>query len=271
MKSDYFLILFYNKSRVMNFLRTKIEDHVFHVMLDRGKSNAMDIQVVDELIQALEEADANPAIEALVLSGKEGFFSSGLDLITLYNYNEEEMRAFWFRFMQLLHTLCSFSKPAVSAITGHSPAGGCVLALCCDYRVMVEGDYIIGLNEVPVGIVVPESIFKLYSFWLGSGVAYRSLMEGKLFSPAEAKQIGLVDEVVSMERIQHTALKHVKRVMQFEKSAWRNTKRNFRKELLSNLTVNQSEAIDQVLEQWWRPSTRSIMKTIIDNLTQKRG
>src|SRR5690606_19488980 len=118
----------------------------------------MDIMLVDELIQVLEEAEADPAVEGLILSGKQGFFSSGLDLISLFEYNEEQMQVFWDRFMILIAKFVAFPKPSVAAITGHSPAGGCVLALCCDYRVMAEGEYIIGLNEVPVGIIVPEAI-----------------------------------------------------------------------------------------------------------------
>lgn len=255
----------------MDFLRTKTEDHIYHILLDRGKSNAMDIAVVNELIEAIDIAEKDLAVEGLILSGKEGFFSSGLDLITLYEYDEAQMKLFWNRFMLLLQKLAAFPKPAVSAITGHSPAGGCVLALCCDYRIMAEGEYIIGLNEVPVGIVVPESIFHLYAFWLGQGKAYRSLLEGKLFSPQEALTIGLVDEVVPLARIQNAAWQKVKSVMQFEKNAWQHTKQNFRKEIVTKLTQNQEGAIEQVLTQWWRPSTRAIMKTIIENLTQRKG
>ncbi|WP_164109889.1 MULTISPECIES: enoyl-CoA hydratase/isomerase family protein [Sphingobacterium] len=255
----------------MDYIRTKKEDHILHVLLDRGKSNAMDLKLVNELIDTLEEAGQDPAVEGVVLSGKEGFFSSGLDLITLFAYNEEEMREFWSRFMTLLQRFASFSKPTVAAITGHSPAGGCVMALCCDYRLMAQGDYIVGLNEVPVGLVVPESIFTLYSFWLGKGAAYRNLLEGKLFKPEEALSVGLVDEVVPFDRIQNAAIRQLKAVMQFEKNAWRTTKLNLRAELIRAMEQDQNAAVEQVLEQWWKPSTREILKTIIYNLTQKRS
>jgi enoyl-CoA hydratase/carnithine racemase len=236
----------------MDFLRTKVEDHIYHILLDRGKSNAIDLIAVDELIEAIDTAEKDPAVEGLILSGKEGFFSAGLDLIALYDYNAEQMRAFWERFLLLLQKFAAFSKPAVAAITGHSPAGGCVLALCCDYRIMAEGEYVIGLNEIPVGIVVPESIFKLYAFWLGHATA-------------------LVDMAVPLPRIQTTALQKIKSLTQYERNAWQNTKRNFRQELVSDLSVNNDIAIDQVLTQWWRPSTRAVLKTIIDNLTQRKA
>src|SRR5690606_32452196 len=107
----------------------------------------------------------------------------GLDLITLFEYDEAKIHEFWESFIALIYDLAAFPKPSIAAITGHSPAGGCVLALCCDHRVMAEGDYIIGLNEVPVGIIVPQCIFELYSFWLGSARASKFLLEGKLLAP----------------------------------------------------------------------------------------
>lgn len=255
----------------MSYIKTTHEDHILHILLDRGKSNAIHIDVVKELLEVIEEAKSNPAVEGIILSGKEHFFSSGLDLITLYDYDEERMKEFWKYFMLLVKELVSFPKPSVAAITGHSPAGGCVLAICCDYRIMADGEYIVGLNEVPVGIVVPQVIFTLYSFWLGQGLAYRSLLEGKLYKPNEALAIGLVDEVVSFDRIQNAALRRVKSVTQFERNAWSATKLNLRKDLIEMLSADHDQVIKQVLAQWWKPSTRSIMKTIIDNLTQKKS
>jgi len=180
------------------------------------------------------------------------------------------MRQFWKRFMQLVLQLASFPKPSVAAITGHSPAGGCVLALCCDYRVMAAGDFIIGLNEVPVGIIVPPGIFSLYSFWIGQALAYRSLLEGKLFKPEEALKIGLVDEITPFDRIQGAALRRIKVLTQFERNAWSATKLNLRQQLIQALAATTDDTIEQVLKQWWRPETRAILKTIIDNLTAKK-
>jgi len=255
----------------MEYIKTKLEDHILYILLDRGKSNAIHLEVVKELLQVIQTAKADPAIEGVILSGKAHFFSSGLDLITLYDYDTNQMKEFWHFFMVLIKELVSFPKPSVAAITGHSPAGGCVLSICCDYRVMAEGEYIIGLNEVPVGIIVPQNIFALYSFWLGKAQAYRSLLEGKLFKPQEALAIGLIDEVVPFEKIQNAALKKIKMITQFEKNAWQATKLNLRKELIEAFSANHDDVIEQVLTQWWKPSTRSILKTIIDNLTQKKS
>ncbi|QBQ39776.1 enoyl-CoA hydratase/isomerase family protein [Sphingobacterium psychroaquaticum] len=253
------------------FVKTNNNEHIAFIALDRGKSNALHLEMVQELQQEIERAKDNPAIEAIIIHGKEGFFSSGLDLITLYSYDEATMKKFWEAFMDLIYSLTSFPKPAVASITGHSPAGGCVLAICCDYRVMAEGEYIIGLNEIPVGITVPSSIFALYSFWLGQATAYRSLLEGKLRTPKEALDSHLIDELVPADRVNTAATRKAKAAMQYDKNAWGTTKLNLRKELLEKMLQDKEIAIQQVLEQWWRPSTRAILKTIIENLTKKKA
>src|SRR5690606_37267710 len=123
-----------------------------------------------------------------------------------------------------IRNITAFKKPVVAAINGHSPAGGCVLALACDARVMAEGKYIIGLNEIPVGIIVPNSIFKLYAFWLGTAQANRNLLDGKLFSPEEALSIGLIDELVKPESIVTADERRVRKYMAMERNTWQHSK-----------------------------------------------
>ncbi|WP_448636014.1 enoyl-CoA hydratase-related protein [Pedobacter panaciterrae] len=134
---------------------------------------------------------------------------------------------------------------------------------------MAEGKYIIGLNEVPVGIIVPNSIFKLYSFWIGQANATRSLLEGKLFTPEEALQVGLVDEIVNPASILTAAERKIRKYMAMERNTWEQSKLNIRKDLITATSADQSEALQVMLKQWWAPTTRSILKTIIDNLQKK--
>ena len=253
----------------MNTIKVNIKEKVAILQLDRGRSNAINAEMVSELKQIIQNIGNDNNIAGLIITGKEGFFSAGLDLIELYDYDETTIRNFWIDFLNMVNLMVAFPKPMVTAISGHSPAGGCVLALCSDYRVMAEGKYIIGLNEVPVGIIVPQSIFHLYSFWLGNAKAYRYLLEGKLMNTDEALASGLVDELVKSESILHAADRQIRKFIQMESTTWQQTKVNLRAELLAKVSADQSDMLEIMLKQWWSASTRSILKTIIQNLQQK--
>ncbi|MGF1922608.1 MAG: enoyl-CoA hydratase/isomerase family protein [Bacteroidia bacterium] len=253
----------------MNTIEVTIKDRLAIITLNRPKSNSLNREMVTELADMLNNIENDSNIGGVMITGKENFFSAGLDLIELYGYNEEEARNFWHIFLNFIARITQFRKPIVSAINGHSPAGGCVIALACDARVMAEGKYIIGLNEVPVGIIVPNSIFNLYSFWLGKANATRSLLEGKLFNPDEALAVGLVDEVVKQESILTAAERKVRKYMAFESNTWSQSKLNIRKDLIACTSADQTADLEIMLKQWWAPSTRAILKTIIDNLQRK--
>ena len=253
----------------MNTIKVTIKDRLAIITLNRGKSNALNREMITELDDILKSIGANPAIGGVMIAGQENFFSAGLDLIELYSYSEEEAKSFWDLFLRFIANITAFNKPMVAAINGHSPAGGCVIAMACDTRVMAEGKFIIGLNEVPVGIIVPHSIFELYSFWIGKANATRSLLEGKLFSPEEALAIGLVDEVVKQESILTAAERRIRKYMAFEQNTWSQSKINIRKSLIETTSSDQSADLELMLKQWWSPNTRAILKTIIDSLQKK--
>lgn len=253
----------------MNTIRVTLKDKVALLTLDRGKSNAINAEMVEELRKTIRQIENDDSIAGLIITGKEGFFSAGLDLIELYNYNEQQVREFWKNFLELVSELASFKKPAVAAINGHCPAGGCVLSLCCDYRIMADGEYIIGLNELPVSIIAPVSIFHLYAFWLGNANAYRFLLEGKLMSPAEALNYGLIDKISSHEFTVTEAERQLQTYIQLNQPAWQQSKLNLRQELLGKINADQAGMIDIMLKQWWSPATREILQNIILNLQNK--
>lgn len=253
----------------MNTIKVNIKDKIAVLSLDRGRANAINSEMVAELQQMVRNIESDDNISGLIITGKEGFFSAGLDLIEIYDYSEAEVRQFWNDFLNLVSSLVAFRKPLISAISGHSPAGGCVIALCSDYRIMAEGKYIIGLNEVPVGIIVPPGIFHLYSFWIGQARAHRYLLEGKLLSGEEALSAGLIDELVGQDSLLYAAERKMQKYIQLEKNTWQNSKLNIRRELIQKVSADQRAALDAMLSQWWSPSTRSILKTIIQNLQQK--
>ena len=252
----------------MKTLQLNIKDRLAVITLDRGKANPINLEMLTELIETVKALDADDEVGALVITGKENFFSAGVDLIELYGYDREQSKVFWTQFLQMSSILAAFKKPLVASITGHSPAGGCIIALCADYRIMAQGPYIIGLNEVPVGIVVPESVFQLYSFWLGKAKAYRYLLEGKLLNVTDALADGLIDEIAEPANVLEIAERKAQGFMKSNPLTWQQTKVNLRGELLGKLSGDNSAALDKMLERWWSAETRTALEKMIEKLAK---
>jgi 3,2-trans-enoyl-CoA isomerase len=250
----------------MNTLQLSIKDELAIITLDRGRSNPINAEMVTELTSLIKSMADDEDVGGVIITGKENFFSAGLDLIEVYDYDEEQSRDFWHNFLNLQAILAAFKKPLVAAITGHSPAGGCVMAICCDYRVMAEGKFIIGLNEIPVGIIVPDIIFHLYAFWIGKRKAYQYLLEGKLLQVSEALRDGLIDEVCAAEDVLTVAENKIRTYMKLNPVTWSQSKLNLRKELIRHLNTDQTDTLKLMLKQWWAPETRKTLELVIQNL-----
>jgi len=251
----------------MKTLQIDIKDKLAVITLDRGRANPVNLEMLTDLISAVKDIEANDEVGGMIITGKEGFFSAGIDLIEVYGYDEQQSKDFWTNFLLMQATLVAFKKPYVAAITGHSPAGGCIIAMGADYRIMADGPFIIGLNEIPVGIIVPDSVFQLYSFWIGKRKAYQYLLEGKLLNVNEAHADGLVDVIVDASEVLPLAEQKVRIYMKLNATTWSQSKLNLRKELLSHVEAYSSELLDKMLQQWWSAETRFILQKVIDKLT----
>lgn len=253
----------------METLQLTQKDSYSIVTLDRGKSNPMNLKMLEELNDLFEELKNNESVQGVIISGKENFFSSGLDLPEIMTYDKLTTRLFWQKFMDIIATLTSFPKPLISAITGHAPAGGCIIAICSDYRIMAGGQYKIGLNEVPVGIVVPRHIFELYSFWIGRHRAYQFLMEGRLMNPQQASDAGLVDIVVPTEQVLESAERKMSQYLKFDQATWSQTKLNLKKDIIKEVSEYDEQLLDKIIEHWYQPHVQSILNGFVAMLKKK--
>ncbi len=240
------------------------------IRLNRGKANPMNNQMLLELIQALKDIEANPEQRGAILTGNTpGYFSVGLDLKEIFYYDEKQITEFWENFSGIISQMTRFPKPLFAAINGHSPAGGCVFTICCDYRVMANNDNIkIGLNEVAVGIVVPEYIYHLYSFWIGSRKAYHNLMKGVLMNPQEALEINLVDEIAPIDEVLSRTEAQMKRWLRYPDSLINPSKMNMRRTLLAAIDSAPEVSVEERLEAWFDPKSRAVMKMLVDSLSK---
>ena len=178
------------------------EGDIVELQMARAPVNALDPTLCDALEKAIAQAMADGA-KGLVLSGNPKVFSAGLDVPHLLSLGEDRaaLTAAWETFFSAARALAASPVPVVAAMAGHAPAGGCVLALCCDYRVMAEGPYRIGLNETQVGLVAPEGIQHLMRRAVGAHRAEVLLVTGELVDAGRAQAIGLVDELAGIDEV----------------------------------------------------------------------
>ncbi|SEK27486.1 3,2-trans-enoyl-CoA isomerase [Maribacter orientalis] len=248
---------------------TKKESYTI-VQMNRGKVNAINHEMVNELSEVFNILENDPEVKGVILTGKPHYFSAGLDLIEFYQYDEKQIQEFFTAFGGLYLQLVQFKKPFISAITGHSPAGGCVLAVTSDNRFMAEGDtYVIGLNEVAVNIQISQNLTEIYAFWMGDGLAHRYILEGKLLNGKEALVAGLVDELVPLDKVLERSEKQMKLYLKANQEILINTKKKLRKHLWDKLDPNAENSLKEATILWWKPEIRSKMKAYVESFTNK--
>jgi enoyl-CoA hydratase len=175
--------------------RLEWRDGLALVRLTCGKANALNPHSLAAVERALDEA-AGGGARGLVLTGYGRFFSAGLDLVTLYGLERDAMDGFMAWFDAVMLRVFSFPGPVVAAVGGHAVAGGAVLALACDARVMGAGAGRFGLNEIRLGVPFPASALEIVRHAVPAASLARVLYEGELFDPGEAVARGLVADVV---------------------------------------------------------------------------
>lgn len=235
--------------------------------LSRPPANALSPELIAELRRKVEEAPGE-GVRALVLSGVPGMFSAGLDVPLLLTLDRAAMAAMWTDFYALLRTLAYSPIPIVAAITGHAPAGGAVLALFCDWRVMAQGDWKVGLNEVQVGLTLPPVIFQAFKRQVGSRDAARAI-RGPLFSPAEAQAFGLVEELVPGERVVDRAVEFCQIMLALPQRGMLATRDQSRADLRGLFSQDVEREIAGVVEMWWAPDVQAALRTFVERLRKK--
>ncbi len=255
----------------MNTLKLIKKEGYTIVQMNRGKVNAINYEMVQELRQVFSEVEKDKTVKGVILTGQPHFFSAGLDLIELIQYNEQEIRDFFSAFGVLYLELVRFTKPFISAITGHSPAGGCVLAVASDNRYMAEGDnYVIGLNEVAVNIQISQNLTEGYAFWMGEGLANRYILEGKLLTGVEAKAAGLVDDLLPLDEVLEHAENKMRQYLKADPEIWVNTKKKLRKHWLDKLDPDPENSLKEAATLWWKPEIRAKMKAYVTSFSKKK-
>ena len=253
----------------MEYLQIEKKKDYVIVQMNRPKVNAINEQMVAEIRQTFQALEKDDSCRGVILTGIPNFFSAGLDVIELFDYDEARMRDFFIAFGSLHVEMVRFTKPFICAITGHSPAGGCVMSITADYRVMAEGPkYSIGLNEIAVNIQISRNLIEAYAYWLGRSKANQFVLDGKLLSTQEAFDYGLVDQICPLDEVLEQAEKKMQQYILADANIFKNTKKKLRNNWLTNLVFDEAE-LEEAIKIWWNPEVRMKMAAFVHYLKNR--
>lgn len=256
----------------MSHIKATVHGDVVELELARPPVNALDPALCRELRHAVESAIGEDA-RGIVLTGSPRIFSAGLDVPYLMSLGDDRkgITEAWQAFFGAARALAASPIPIVAALSGHSPAGGCVYALCCDYRIMAAGDFRIGLNETQVGLIAPEGIQRLMRRVVGPHRAERLLVGGEMVDAATALRIGLVDELVDMGPEHDTrglvarAHEWLEALLVLPPEAMRRTREIARAEVVEALQPEHVD-LERFVDAWFEPGTQTALKALIAKL-----
>jgi enoyl-CoA hydratase len=223
-------------------------DGILTLRLAHGKVSAIDVELLDVLVRELDGV-AND-VRALILTGTGSIFSAGVDLFRITQGGAEYVRRFLPLLSRFVRALFAFPRPVVAAANGHAIAGGCVIVLACDARLMAEGTGRIGVPELLVGVPFPAAALEVVRFAVPPDNVQALLYTGRTLRPKEALRAGLVDEVVAPDDLHARAQEIAKQLAQIPPQVYRLTKQSLRAEALERIE-RTGELLDPAVQEVW--------------------
>ena len=180
------------------------EDDISIITLDDGKANVFSPKMIQDVNECLDKVPTESG--ALIITGREGMFSAGFDLKIISAGDMQATMDMSLSGFKLLSRLFSFPRPILAACSGHGIALGTFLLCCCDYRIGVKGDYMIGANEMRTNMVIPIPILELINHRVSSSHKYRAILGAEMYSIEDGIDAGLIDEVVDPVNLMETVM-----------------------------------------------------------------
>jgi Delta3-Delta2-enoyl-CoA isomerase len=232
--------------------------------LARPPVNALNVELLHKLIEAITGASREAAI---IITGQPGIFSAGLDVRGLLEQDRAGVNALFIELWRTVRAIAYSPVPVIFGLTGHCPAGGTVLAIHGDYRVLALGDFRMGLNEVQVGLFPGPPINAAFRRLVG-GHAAQLLTRGALVDPATALRVGLVDELCEASQVAARALELARELCSAPREPMLRTRALVRQDLLElfgnpgHATLKEREFGSIGTEQWFAPATQERLRAM---------
>ncbi|MBU7037424.1 MAG: enoyl-CoA hydratase/isomerase family protein [Theionarchaea archaeon] len=211
-------------------------DEVAVVRLARGVTNAINLELVQEL--------------------HNKFFSIGWDIPELYYFDRRNFTEFFRAFARLQIDLFTLPIPTIAAMTGHAVAGGCILALCCDYRYIAEGKKFMGLNEVKLGVPIPYPVDCILRSIAGTRIARTMTEFGEFYLPEQLLEMGIVDCAAPLEEVLPLSVEKAQVLGALPRNARAAIKRDRTEIVEAQILPHLEEKERTFLDCWFSPEAR---------------
>ena len=243
-------------------------DNLLTIRLAHGKASALDVELMDALALAIAEA-RDSAAAAVILTGTGSIFSAGVDLYRLVEGGREYCDRFVPALSRFVLDLFTFPKPLVIAVNGHAIAGGCIMTLCGDYRLMAAGNGRIGVPELLVGVPFPAEILEIVRFAVSPQYLQSLIYTGRTLQPDDALRFGLVDEVIAPDALPARAEEIARQLAAINPKNFAQTKRQLRDKTISRARHYANEFDDDVRAVWSDSATHAHIREYLARTVRK--
>lgn len=236
----------------------------------RGKGNALNVELAAALADALDRLERSPA-RAGILTGQGNVFGAGVDLPALVAGGADYVRQFVPVLLRAFEHLATFPKPLVAAVNGHAIAGGAIMMLACDQRLLARGNARIGLTEIKVGVLFPAWALEIARHTTPPEHFSTLILTGRTWPPEEALARGLVDELVDPDKLLARACEVADELAAIPTPTFTATKLSLRRPMIEAAREQGAKTDAAVMEHWASPQTLREIAQFAEQAIKRRG
>ena len=216
-----------------SFATLSQEDEISIITLDDGKANVFSEEMTQAINDCLDKVPTDSG--SLIITGRPGMFSAGFDLKVIASGDVPKIKKMSLSGFKLLSRIFSFPRPIVAACSGHGIALGTFLLCCCDYRIGIKGEFLLGANEMKTNMVIPTPILELIKFRISPSHKYRSILGAEMYQLDKAIDAGLMDQVEEAETLMDAAIEKAKDLATMGHPSYTLTKALFIKDVADSI------------------------------------
>lgn len=251
-------------------IQTTLSESILLLSIDMGRGNAINQAFIDAFHQALDEAERARA-RAVIITGVGRTFCGGLDLLSTYDHDRGQISAFVDAFDSLFLRIFTHGAPVIAAINGSAIAGGSILAMAADYRIMARGPFVIGVNEALLGLPFPSASLEIARHALPRTAWTEAFYEGKRYAPEEAHAAGLVHRLTDEERLLTEATKQARTLTRAGAQALSTIKAALLAPTVARIEATALQSRATFVDQWFGLQARERIGELVAALLARKG